>query len=494
MRATFVRSLLLVLAVFATIFTLEFLLEWNRLGRPGPDAMSWVGVNNPKYVDLLSPMARAYNNILAMLLFTIGLAIPLTANMHTPKLIDIFLRDRINQFMLFLMALGAANVLFVAYIIGPEFVPIGAIQVAVFTVLAGWALLIPYFFYVVRFLDPSHIIVRLQDQATQEIGRVHRGGADIARSQHEVEERIDQIGTIVLKSLDRGDRGVAREGVWAFKRIIDRYGEQKASLPDEWFSVHRADFVGLSRDVLALVSDARTWLEMRALMQMELAFRHALSKASDTVSSMCDANRVIAHSAAERGDEEVLSLSIRFFNNFLRDSISTSSAHAMYHVFYHYRLLARELSDRSERLREIGRHFRYYGERALNAGLGMAGELPAFDLGFLVRRAYEAESPAAPDLLEEMLGMRHRADDRILTMVVKAKIVAGGFCVEQGLFAEAARMRENLADVPGEDLAAAVRDLLAADRVFFEVSDRMVDIEYVPPERRKPVQEFLAGM
>ena len=42
-------------------------------------------------------MARAYNNVLAMLIATIGLAIPLTANMHTPKLIDMFLRDRINR-------------------------------------------------------------------------------------------------------------------------------------------------------------------------------------------------------------------------------------------------------------------------------------------------------------------------------------------------------------------------------------------------------------
>ena len=56
--------------------------------------MSWAGVNNAKLVDMLSPMARAYNNVLAMLIATIGLAIPLTANMHTPKLIEMFLRDR----------------------------------------------------------------------------------------------------------------------------------------------------------------------------------------------------------------------------------------------------------------------------------------------------------------------------------------------------------------------------------------------------------------
>ncbi len=47
--------------------------------------MSWADVNNPKLMDLMSPIARAYNNILAMLIATIGLAIPLTANMHTSR-------------------------------------------------------------------------------------------------------------------------------------------------------------------------------------------------------------------------------------------------------------------------------------------------------------------------------------------------------------------------------------------------------------------------
>src|SRR5438876_9312759 len=98
MRSAFVRMLLGVCAVFCALFAVEFLLEWHRLGQPGMSGLSWADgtpPNIPKLVDVLSPMARAYNNILAMLIATIGLAIPLTANMHTPKLIDMFLRDRL---------------------------------------------------------------------------------------------------------------------------------------------------------------------------------------------------------------------------------------------------------------------------------------------------------------------------------------------------------------------------------------------------------------
>src|SRR5882672_7390896 len=164
MRKLFVRSLAIAFVAFAVLFGGEFFFEWNRAGRPGLSALSWSEAgNNAKLIDILSPMARAYNNVLAMLIATIGLAIPLTANMHTPKLIEMFLRDRINRWVLSFIALGAAHVLWVDYLIGPAFAPTWAIAVAVYTAMIGWAILIPYFFYVVRFVDPSRLLVRLRE-------------------------------------------------------------------------------------------------------------------------------------------------------------------------------------------------------------------------------------------------------------------------------------------------------------------------------------------
>ena len=81
---------------------------------------------------------------------------------HLPEgledLIEMFLRDRINRWVLSFMALGAAHVLWVDYIIGPQFAPTWSIAIAVYMAMVGWALLIPYFFYVVRFVDPSRVV------------------------------------------------------------------------------------------------------------------------------------------------------------------------------------------------------------------------------------------------------------------------------------------------------------------------------------------------
>ncbi len=494
MRKLFVRSFAIAFVAFALLFGVEFFLEWNRAGRPGMSALSWAGINNAKLIDVLSPMARAYNNVLAMLLATIGLAIPLTASMHTPKLIEMFLRDRVNRWVLSFMAVGAAHVLWVDYMIGPQFAPSWAINLAVYFAMLGWALLIPYFFYVVRFVDPSRLIIRLREHASTVVERVVERHADPVAAQPEVSTAFNQIGTIIIKSLDRNDQDVAAEGTWALKVLLDQYEAKKPRMPKEWFKVDRADFVGLSDEALEMLSESRTWYEMKALQQVEHGFMRALNTANGTVSTFSDATRVIATRAHAHHDEQALRLCIRFFNNYLRESIKARNLRAVYDVFHQYRRLGRELVDRPELLREIGHHFAYYAGMARTYGMVFAPQLALFDLGYVTRRAYERASPAAADLLREVLALPHRTGADLHTMAVKAKLILGGFFIENKLTAEAGQVRDNLRDVSSGQIVRAEAQLLAADQSFFEVTDRQLNLEYVPPERREPLKAFCASL
>jgi hypothetical protein len=495
MRRLFLRSFALAFVAFAILFAGEFLLEWRRAGYPGPSATSWAAVGgNNKLVDILSPMARAYNNVLAMLLATIGLAIPLTANMHTPKLIEMFLRDRINRWVLSFMALGAAHVLWVDYMIGPKFAPTWAIAAAVMFALVGWALVLPYFFYVVRFVDPSQLIVRLREETQRIVEHVCERRGDAQAAQTEVSRRLNQLGTIVIKSRDRNDRDVAAEGAWAIKVLYEHYGKLKTRMPKEWFPVDRADFVGLSDDALEMMTEARTWYEMRCLQQIEHGFLRALAHSNDAVSTFSDVTRVIAIRAEGNHDEPAIRLCIRFFNNYLREAIKARNLRAVYDVFHQYRRLGRELVDRPELLRELGAHFAYYGVMARTYGMVFAPQLVLFDLGYVTRRAYERASAAAPELLKIMLGMPHRTGKDLHTMAVKAKLILGGFFVAHDLVAEAASIRDNLHDVDRTEVERAETQLLAADRSFFEVTDRQLNLEFVPLERREPLKQFCASL
>jgi hypothetical protein len=495
MRKLFVRSFAIAFVAFALIFGMEFFVEWRRAGYPGWGDMSWASEpTNQKLVDVLSPMARAYNNVLAMLIATIGLAIPLTANMHTPKLIEIFLRDRVNRWVLTYITFGAAHSLWVAYMIGPRFAPTWAITLSVYMALVGWALLIPYFFYVVRFIDPSRLLVRLRDAATHIVVITADREADPIAAQQELGKRVGQIGTIIIKSLERNDRDVAAEGAWALKVLLDHYERHKSRMPREWFVVDRADFVGFSDEALEMLSEAKTWYEMKCLQQLELGFLRAIAGPTDTVSVFSDAVRVIACRSHERHDEQALRLAIRFFNSFLREAIKARNLRAVYDVFHQYRKLARMIVDRPELLVEIGRHFTYYATMARSFGLVFAPQLALFDLGYVTRRAYERASPAAPTLLREVLALPHRTGEDVHSMAVKAKLILGGFFVENKRDAEAELVRKNLRDVDAAELERAEADLLSADRAFFEVTDRQLNLEYVPPERREPLQRFCRSL
>ena len=494
MRRQLLRSFALALFGFAVFFGGEFFLEWRRAGFPGLSAMSWADVGNNKLVDVLSPMARAYNNVLAMLIATIGLAIPLTATMHTPKLIEMFLRDWINRVVLSFMAFGAANVLFVDYIIGPKFAPTWAIAFSVFFALVGWALLLPYFFYVVRFVDPSRLIIRLRKNSQRIVERVAARREDAQQAQPLISRRLHQLGTIIIKSLDRNDRDVAAEGVWAIKVLLDHYDKHKSKLPKEWYVVDRADFVGLSDEALEMLNETRTWYEMKCLQQVEHGFLRALHGANDTVSTFSDVTRVIATRALLNHEEHEVRLCIRFFNNFLREAIKARNLRATYDVFHQYRRLGRDLADRPEILRELARHFSYYATMSRTYGMVFAPQLVLFDLGYVARRAYERASAAAPDLLKAMLAMPHRTGNDTHSMAVKAKLIIGGFFVGRGLDAEAEQVRKNLRDVDGAQIERAELELLAAEKSFFEVTDRQLNLEYVPPERREPLKAFCASI
>ncbi len=504
LRRSFARGVMLLGGVFISVFAIEFAVELYRL-KPNLVAdwnwdnvvkeLSWASHTNAKLVDSLSPIARAYNNVLAMLIATVGLAIPLTANMHTPKLIDLFLKDRLNRIVLGFMALGAANSLFVLYMIGPNFAPMWAYRLAIIGAMVGWIVVLPYFFYVVRFLDPSTIVTRLQQEAFDMIDASAEGGIDFEDAQDEIQERLFQIGTLVIKSTDRADRSVAREGIWSLKKILDYYAVRKQDMGDGWFKVDRADFVGLSGAAIRMINEKRTWFEMQVLNQLLLCYHHSLSKAPDAVSAITNINRKIAVNAAKRDDDHAVSASIRLFNTFLRDALNRHEVRAAFDVFYQYRQLAVDLRDDEEWPLRIGGFFVTYGELADKLDCGFVSNLAGYDLAHVLEQLYEYEHERADDLLEVFLGMSHGDGLGLKQPLVRAKLIAAGYFSEQGLKKQRSKVRKNLADISTEAIQSAADGLVTvSNEAFWEITDRAVNIDWTPPSRRKHIERFARSL
>jgi hypothetical protein len=488
-------SVLWFFLVSTAFFLAEFFFEWNRLGRPDFSSLSWSETNNAKLVDVLSPMARAYNNILAMLIATIGLAIPLTANMHTPKLIEMFLSDKINRWMLGFFACGAAHVLWVDYLIGPAFAPLFAYRLSVVGALIGWVLVIPYFFYVVRFLDPSNIIARLQSQVLLIFRRMREGKTSPLFAHDAIHGKLQQVGTLIIKAIDRADRSVVYEGIWSFKQILDQYGKEKETLPNTWFIIEKKDFVGLSKEAIDLVNQQKTWFEHRVMTQLTLAYKTALSKSPDSISAITEALKVMTLYAAQRGDREVLALGVRFFNNFLREAIAAKNTHAIYDLFYQYRLLISELAQDISMITKICDYILYYLSMADAKGVNFTRIIAAFDLKDLILRAATDKSPSLNPLLDCFLKVTSRCTPGLEFPLMKALLIVGSRLTELGFEEKSMLVRERLVGENPDLLIRALNELESIDDpAFWEVTDRQVHFEWIPTAQRPALRKFLFSL
>ena len=371
-----------------------------------------------------------------------------------------------------------------------------AYRLAVAGAVIGWVVVIPYFFYVMRFLDPSTIVTRLQQDAIRVIEEAAEGKYDDAeQAQEDIQERLFQIGTLVIKSIGRADRSTAREGVWSYKRIVQRYGELKASMGDDWFKVDRKDFVGMSHHAIDMINEKQTWMETHTLQQLLLAYQNALAKAPDVVSSIANTVRIITRQAADRDDAHVVSIGIRTFNSFLREALNRGDVRAAFDVLYQYRQMAGDMMELHAHVRRIGTFLVTYAAVAEDNDCAFVSRLIGFDLQNIIEKAYLAENPHAKEMLADLLNLPNSVGSGHEPMRVEVKLIMAAFFLEQGMKGELKRVRNALKDTEPALVTEAAERLTGIEkRVFWEITDRGVNIEWTPKKRRKKIQQFVDSM
>jgi hypothetical protein len=433
-----------------------------------------------------SSYSRAYNNLLALLLTFISLAIPLTANLYTPKLIEIFIRDRINLVVLCTYAILAGHSLLAVSLSFDNWTPQLPFWIDSVGAVLGWLLLMPYYFYVLSFIDPLTIIKRVHLSLMHELDDAASGKYPIAQAQQRVNQRIINLGSMLQRSVDRADRDVAFDAIRAHTLDLARVRGIKPRLPEAFFLVDNAMMVGMSRPATAMLSHERIWMEHRIASQLVLAFKTALNKMPEGVSPLAHALKNAAHEEAKLGNEAVFRLLVRALNSFLREAIKKKENAQVYAVIYNYKSLIRRLiDDRPDAVVELTRHQRYYAEFARLQGLPFSYELISYELAELAEIAYESGSPAAAALLAAVLEFEGVDGSAGL---VKSRAILAAYLLECGRTEELARIESSLRGVPHALLYKARRGLLeTTDPVFWEVTDRGIDMDYLAPERRERV-------
>jgi hypothetical protein len=432
---------------------------------------------------LASSFAGAYNTLIALLLTFISLAIPITANLYTPKLIEIFIRDRINLFVLCACAILAAHNLFAFSLSFDQWTGQLPFTIAVAGAIVGWLLLLPYYFYVVSFIDPLTIIHSLSLEL--DAAAAHKYSVVVSRQR--VNQKIANLGSVLLRAADRADRDVTFDAIKTHV-LVARVRDVKLRMPAEFFKVSNDLLVGLSGDATDILSEARIWIEHRIAIQLVLAFKSVLGKMPDGVSAMAQAVKNAAHEEACRRNDAVFDLLVRVLNCFTREAIKKKENASVFNVVYSYKALVRRLlSDRPEHVPRLVRYLRFYAEYARVQGLPFIYELVSYELGELTERAYERKAAPARELLDAVLafgGVEQSAG------LVKSRAILAGYFLEHGLAQELELVEASLRDVTLAVLEKAKRGILSVqDRVFWELNDRGLNFDFVEPQRRTRVTE-----
>jgi len=448
---------------------------------------------------LASTVSRAYNVIFSMVVSAIALAIPITANMYTPKLVEIFVRDRYTIGVFGFFVFSCTHAIWVTAITweGPD----GTMDLwarvnhyaILLEMLLGFAIMLPFLRYASGFLNPSTIIRKVTEEILAEFDAVERRALPVAEQQMRLNQTILHLGNVILRAIDRADRDVALEAIRSLGRVIDRYDGIKSFLAPDWFIVGKEILSGLGSEAVQFVCLDRTWVEYRCITQLSLAYNATLSKMPDAVSAISETLRHIAIECYRSGDRPVLTLLIRFFNTFVREAIKRKDVHAIYDLMHQYKALVREILSSEPALSlECARHFKYYAEFAKFSGLPFIYELTSYEIGELVKWAYARRCPSR----EEMLALFLKFDGTAASArLAKSRAILWTFLAAQGLTAEADRVRASLLEVPASILESARADLLGAtERAFWEVTDRQVNIDFLEDDAKALARSLFEGL
>lgn len=485
----FVRGVLMLVLGMVALFSVGLLFDLSAAG-VSPWQLAQFDAAQARHLNNL--LNRNLNQLVAVVFTMVAIAVPLTANLYSLKFLEFFIKDPINAAVLIFVAVVDMFNTWAGYSIGEGHVPYVELHVVFWATLVCFAVLFPYLYYVFRFLHPNTLIDRLQDEATSLMKSASaRPGPIRAR----LAANIENLCNIAVRAVERGDRNTTLDVLAALEGVSQTYTDFKARLPAAWFHAEQDFFLGLSSRAVDELTTSRSWVEMKVFAQLLQIFSAASPKMPDITAACAKSLRKLAVQPAVLADPVVRELALDYFNTLIRLCLNRRDLRAMFNVFDQYRVLAAALYQTAPAdVLLIARYFEYYARLAREQNLLFAVEIMAYDLGALVSAAWQANLPQRTALLERFVAFDRHAP-RPLSGVKKAQAILASAFLGRGETEPVAILRRAFAGL-SEDFIHAVRDeLLSVTREkFWEVNERRLNVDYVPPQQRAWLVEFFASL
>lgn len=511
------RSILLwLIPVFLTIALTSALMVAGRLGdmlllTGGPATLfkGWLFVEDPRVArEVILAVLEVLAAIFAISITVVAIIVQLAATRYTSRVVDLFLADPLNAIIFFAYLVPLVHGFWLANTLTPG--ENQAISVGVFMIMATLSIVLiaPYFKFVFHFLQPSHIIDRIERSIETSLGEAAKGNAGnagnggdgkIGPQRLEVTNSIRQLSDIALSSIAQADIVLSMQCMRSLRQAGVYYLGLKKRLSADWFEVSRDHLVGLSDQLWRDTVARRTWVELEIFKQYEIAFTNSLRKVRDINSYIARGVREIAEHASREGEEESLALMIKGMNTFITHALGERDIRSTINVLYQYRLLGETLIERPELLGKIASHLRYYAQNSARRRIFFIVEVIAHDLRVLTENALDASMESCEAILPVLLDLIPETDPSgnhpFRQGLRKSQGMLAGFFIRRQKLELAKRVLDAMADEDREVLATVRAELLNAEtRDFWEIEDRGEMFYFLEKEHREQVDLFFAWL
>jgi hypothetical protein len=444
--------------------------------------------------DFINLLNSKLVQAMGVVLIAVGLAVPLTANMYSLKFLDFFIRNPINAAVLIFVVFANLSGLWASYSLKSTVIPVFQLHLVFILTITSLLLVLPYLFYVFRFLHPNTLLHLLEKEVTTCLqSAFHEEGA--MENRERVAETLEHVANISIRSVDRSDRNTAIESVLTLERVARNYWAIKEQLSPLWFEADQNFFLGFSSKAVEEMSRSRSWMEMKLYYQFFEVIRAACPRMPELTSTIAKGLRKLGLEITSLNDPALRELAVEYFNTFIRLAINRRDVRSLFIVFDQYRIFAEVLNGKfPEQTLEIAYYFEYYGQVAREQQMPFVLEAVAHDLGTLVQHAWETKASDSQELLQRFLHLDQHGSP-VLAGVKKAQAILASYFLYTGQAEPAALIRESFRGKEPAFIQSLKEDLLQVTRQkYWEVSERRMNIDFVPVGQRGKLEEFFDSL
>ncbi|MDX1571130.1 MAG: DUF2254 family protein [Xanthomonadales bacterium] len=444
---------------------------------------------------IIISMLEVLAGVFAIAITVVAIIVQLSATRYTSRVVDLFLADPINRALLFAYVIPLIFGFWLADSITEQ--TYSPSSMTLFSVVSTLAivLVIPYFHYLFRFLQPANIIAKIEAASALSIRQARDEPGRARELRSEVKNSIQQLSDISQASVTHSDISLALDGLESLKSLTVFYLREKPQLPDAWFSVNRRSRA--SDDSPEIVTRDPLWLEMQIFKRFEIAFTSSLRKFRDITSCAAISLRDIGVAAVRHNDEGCRDFIIKSFNTLIMYALSERDIRTAVHVFYQYRLFAAEMLDQSDVLARVAEYFKYYAHNSQKRGIFFITDTVAYDLRVLIMECFEGYPETAERLLDSFLQLDQEADswanENRLRGIRKSQAILGAFFIRRGREDLARRIASDIEDENPGFLRTVREELFTRTfQEFWEIEDRGVTFYHVGDGDRASMEVFFS--